>query len=153
MLMRNRLFKIFLTVLVLSSLAVFPVPQVRAQQGPVYRVDPFWPKRLPNKWSMQQVVDIYVDKDDHIWAINRADDARPDELGAMTTPARTECCVLGPEVIEFDTDGNVLKAWGNQTYVPGWPGRLQTIGVDRDLNVYLSGTMPGDSIIDRKSVV
>ena len=55
--------------------------------------------------------------------------------------------MLGPEVLEFDADGNVLRAWGNQTYVPGWPGRLQTIGVDRDLNVYLSGTMPGDSII------
>src|SRR5947209_1060851 len=115
MLMRNRLTKIFFTVLVLSCLAAFAIPRVHAQQGPVYRVDPFWPKRLPNKWSMQQVVDIYVDKDDHIWAINRADDARPDELGAATSPARTECCVLGPEVIEFDTDGNVLKAWGNQT--------------------------------------
>ena len=32
---------------------------------------PFWPKRLPNKWSSQQFVDIYVSKDDHIWAINR----------------------------------------------------------------------------------
>src|SRR6202011_679809 len=146
MLMRNRLTAVSV-VIALSGFAGLAAPAARAQQAPTYRVDPFWPKRLPNKWSMQQVVDIYVDKDDHIWAINRADDARPDELGAMTTPPRTECCVLGPEVIEFDTDGNVLRSWGSQTYVPVWPGRLQTIGVDRDLNVYLSGTMPGDSII------
>ena len=131
----------------LCYLALIAVPDMRAQTAPVYKVDPFWPKRLPNKWSMQQIVDIYVDAEDHIWVLNRADDARPDELGAATTPPRSECCLLGPEVLEFDADGNVLKAWGDQGYVPGWPGRLQTIGVDRDENVWISGTMPGDSII------
>ena len=122
-------------------------PAVRSQNPPVYKVDPFWPKRLPNKWSMQQIVDIYVDKEDHVWVLNRASDARPDELGAATTPPRTECCVIGPEVLEFDTDGSVLRAWGGKDYVLGWPGRLQTIGVDRDENVWISGTTPGDSII------
>jgi len=34
-----------------------------AQNPPQDKLDPFWPKRLPNKWSMQQIVDIYVDKD------------------------------------------------------------------------------------------
>jgi hypothetical protein len=131
----------------LCYLALIAAPTMRAQTAPVYKVDPFWPKRLPNKWSMQQIVDIYIDHEDHIWALNRADDARPDELGAGTTPPRSECCLLGPEVLEFDADGNVLEAWGGQGYVPGWPGRLQTIGVDRDENVWISGTMPGDSII------
>ena len=84
----------------------------RAADAPVYKVDPFWPKPLPNKWSMQQIVDIYVDKNDHIWVLNRSSDARPDETGASTNPPRTECCVIGPEVLEFDTEGNVLKAWG-----------------------------------------
>src|SRR5665213_1303341 len=123
------------------------IPAARSQEGSMYKVDPFWPKRLPNKWSMQQIVDIYVDREDHVWVINRASDARPDELGAATTPPRTECCVVGPEIVEFDTDGSVLRAWGGKDYVPGWPGRLQTIGVDRDENVWISGTMPGDSIL------
>jgi DNA-binding beta-propeller fold protein YncE len=121
-------------------------PEKVPTNGPVYKVDPFWPKPLPNKWSMQQIVDIYIDKDDHIWIINRQTDARPDETGAMTNH-HIECCVLGPEIIEFDQAGNVLKAWGGPNYAPGWPGRLQTLGVDRNLNVYVSGTTPGDSII------
>lgn len=123
------------------------IPAATAQNPPVYKVDPAWPKRLPNKWSMQQIVDIYVDKDDHIWVLNRGDDARPDELGAATTPPRSECCVLGPEILEFDSDGNVLKAWGGPGYVPGWPGRLQTLAVDREGNVWISGTRPGDGIV------
>jgi len=120
---------------------------LRAQKAPAWQVDPFWPKRLPNQWSMQQIVDIYIDRNDHIWVLNRRSDARPDELGAATTPPRTECCVLGPEVLEFDTAGNVLKSWGGPNYVPGWPGRLQTLAVDRTGNVWISGTMPGDSIV------
>jgi len=42
----------------------------------------------------------------------------------------------------------VVNAWGGPDYHPGWPGRLQTIAVDRQKNVYLSGTTPGDSIIE-----
>jgi hypothetical protein len=121
--------------------------QQRAAATPKYRVDPFWPKPLPNKWSMQQIVDIYVDREDHIWAINRRVDARPDELTAATTPPRGECCVPGPEILEFDQAGNVLNAWGGPNYHEGWPGRLQTIAVDRQENVWLSGTTPGDGII------
>ena len=136
---------------VLCCVALAAGAAVRAQQRtpvpPVYKVDPFWPKPLPNKWSMQQIVDMYVDRDDHIWVINRRTDARPDELTAMGTPPRGECCVLGPEILEFDQAGNVVNAWGGPNYHPGWPGRLQTIAVDRDKNVYLSGTTPGDSII------
>lgn len=141
----TRAWALAVSMSVFAALAA--IPPAHSQSAPVYKVDPFWPKRLPNKWSMQQIVDIYVDREDHVWVINRASDARPDELGAATTPPRTECCVVGPEIIEFDVDGSVLRAWGGKDYVAGWPGRLQTLGVDRDENVWISGTMPGDSII------
>ena len=119
---------------------------LRAQDPPTYKVDPFWPRPLPNKWSMQQIVDSYVDKNDHIWVINRSD-TRPDELGAATKPPRAECCVRGPEILEFDADGNVLNGWGSPDYVPGWPHRLQSFVVDREGNVWISGTDLGDSIV------
>ena len=60
------------------------------QGVPVHRVDPFWPKPLPNKWLMQQVPTLTVDKDDHIWVFNRSRGMRPDENGASTNPRSEE---------------------------------------------------------------
>ena len=117
-----------------------------AQAPPAYKVDPFWPKPLPNKWIMQQVPTLVVDKDDHIWVFNRSRGIRPDENGASTTPPRTDCCIAGPAVLEFDTDGNLLNAWGGPDYVPNWP-REQTIAVDGEGNVWISGTQRGSSIL------
>jgi hypothetical protein len=83
-------------VVALAAAALVYGQQQRSPAGPpMYRVDPFWPKPLPNKWSMQQIVDMYIGRDDHVWVLNRRVDARPDELTAMTTPPRGECCVLG----------------------------------------------------------
>lgn len=130
----------------LCGLVLLAACSASAQPSPAYRVDPFWPERLPNKWSMQQIVDIYIGPDDHIWALNRADDARPDETGAARTPPRQECCTIGPEVIEFDQEGKVLRAWGGPGYHPSFPVRLQTLAVDREGNVWLSGNGPGEGI-------
>ena len=117
-----------------------------AQEPPAYQVDPFWPKPLPNKWIMQQVPTLVVDNQDHIWVFNRSTGIRPDENGASTTPPRTDCCIAGPSVLEFDTEGNLLNAWGGPGYVPNWP-REQTIAVDGDGYVWISGTRPGSSIL------
>ena len=64
---------------VLATLALSGVGRAQVVKGqavdasgaPQYRVDPFWPKPLPNKWSMQQVVGIWVDQMDHVWFLNR----------------------------------------------------------------------------------
>jgi hypothetical protein len=113
------------------------------QSVPEYRVDPFWPARLPNNWSMQQIVDISIGPNDHVWAINRHVDARPDETGRSQGENRQLCCTLGPEILEFDPEGNVVRAWGGPDHHPGWPNRLQTLTVDSEGNVWISGTRPG----------
>ena len=52
-------------VLGIAGLVVLSGPGLRSQAGtpaaPVFKVDPFWPKPLPNRWSMQQVTGIGVD--------------------------------------------------------------------------------------------
>jgi hypothetical protein len=53
---------------------------------------------------MQQVTGIHVDSMDHVWFLNRAAAADGDEIGG-DNPARIDCCVRGPEVIELDQDG------------------------------------------------
>ena len=145
-----------LAVGILACCGALPWTAVlRAQSAPVYKVDPYWPKPLPNKWIMQGVPVMVTDKDDHIWVMNRPRDANPDETGASTTPPRTDCCIAAPAVLEFDTDGNLLKGWGGSGYVPGWPaegnprpgaGAEHGIVVDREGNVWISGSARGDSI-------
>lgn len=49
------------TFMVCGVLVLGVASALQAQDPPVYKVDPFWPKPLPNKWSMQQVVDSYVE--------------------------------------------------------------------------------------------
>ena len=35
--------------------------------APTYRVDPFWPKALPNNWILGQVAGVATDQNDHVW--------------------------------------------------------------------------------------
>lgn len=126
-----------------------------AQAPPIYKVDPFWPKPLPNKWIIQGVPVMVTDKNDHIWVISRPRDINPDESGAATNPPRTDCCIAAPAVLEFDTEGNLLSSWGGVDWVPGWPaqgiarpgaGAEHAILVDREGNVWIGGNARGDGI-------
>jgi len=113
---------------------------IDAQGAPMFKVDPFWPKPLPNRWSMQQVTGLYVDdKTGHVWFLNRGQAADGDEIGGDGNPPRIDCCVRGPEAIELDQEGN--------GYDPKWPTALQTILVDRQGNVWIAGTAAQDSIL------
>src|SRR5688572_7370267 len=123
-------------------------PQAVDENGaPIFKVDPFWPKPLPNRWSMQQVTGIHVDHMDHIWFLNRAAAAEGDEVGGDGNPPRIDCCVRGPEVVELDQDGKVAHAWGGPGYHALWPTALQTVIADRKGFVWVGGTAPQDSIL------
>ncbi|MEQ1885635.1 MAG: hypothetical protein ABL967_11290 [Bryobacteraceae bacterium] len=126
-----------------------PVKQaIDANGSPVFKVDPFWPKLLPNRWSMQQVTGLWVDdKTGHVWFLNRANAADGDETGGDGNPPRIDCCLRGPEAIELDQEGNVVSSFGGPGYHPMWPTNLQTIIVDRQGNLWISGTGAQDSII------
>jgi hypothetical protein len=147
---RNKIFAVAITLGFLA-LAAAVVAQVKKGSKdvpvPIYKVDPFWPKPLPNKWILQGIPVMVTDKDDHIWVISRPGDIKPDESGASTNPPRTDCCIAAPAVVEFDTEGNLLKAWGGPGYSPGWPKPNEhAILVDREGNVWISSGGRGNGI-------
>src|SRR5580693_603472 len=75
-----------------------------AQDAPKYKYDSSWPKLpLPNKWTFENVSGMYVDKDDHVWVLQRPSDfdADPTENYASLNPPSAECCVRPPAVLEF----------------------------------------------------
>jgi DNA-binding beta-propeller fold protein YncE len=115
-----------------------------AQSASQYRVDPFWPKQLPNQWIMGQVGGLTVDTKDHVWVLQRPRSATPDELWAGMKPPQGACCVQTPAVIEFDSEGTALRGWGGPGLVPDWPEKEHGIWVDRQGNVWLGGSGPRD---------
>src|SRR4051794_31931840 len=90
--------------------------------APRFEVDPMWPKPLPNNMSQGQTFGVWVDKQDHVGIIPRADSLDGAEAAANQTPPTGECCKLAPPILEFDQAGNLLRSWGGQDG-PGyqWP--------------------------------
>ena len=111
---------------------------------PHYKVDPSWPKVLPNNWIASVTTGIFVDSKDHIWVLNRQRQLAEDDIGAAKTPPTQECCVPAPAVLVFDAQGNVIKSWGGQGYAHDWPVGEHGIFVDKEGNVWIGGAnLPG----------
>jgi hypothetical protein len=125
------------------ALSVFAqAPPAQKNDLPVYKVDPDWPKRLPNNWIVGQVGGMAVDKDDHIWVLQRPRSLTADEASAAQTPPTAECCLPAPSVLEFDADGNLLKYWGGPGYIPHWPANEHGIYADKAGSIWISGSGP-----------
>ena len=45
--------------------------QSSARQAPIFEVDPFWPKPLPNHWVTGSTIGLSVDQQDRVWTIHR----------------------------------------------------------------------------------
>ena len=127
--------------------AAFQHSPVHADGVPEFRVDPFWPKPLPENWMLGQVSGIAVDKDDHIWIVHRPGTLVDDEKGALANPPATKCCKPAPPVLQFDAQGNLLKSWGGKGAGYDWPESEHGIHVDRQGNVWLAGNGPKDQQI------
>ena len=140
--------------------------------APSFMVDPVWPQILPHSWLLGQVGGLYVDSHDHIWVYNRPRTMTNDEAGlekALPGAADAEgqpvdaldqvrangfgadCCRAAPSVLEFDTSGKLLQAWGGPSD-PGWlashckeedgciwPNSEHGIYVDDHDNVWIAG--------------
>ena len=149
---------------------------------PGFVVDPSWPQPLPHNWLIGQVGGLYVDHHDHVWVYSRPRTLSTDEAG-LEGPAPgsrdskgqpidglgqersfgpvSDCCKAAPSVLEFDTDGKLLRAWGGPSdpgFIGGkckaadgciWPNSEHGIYVDQNDNVWISGNSAAPSAEDR----
>jgi hypothetical protein len=132
---------LLLLTLVVSTVAA---TTLRADDVPQFKVDPFWPKPLPENWILGQVAGIAVAPDDKIWIIHRPSTLVDDEKGAQKNPPETKCCKAAPPVMEFDAEGNLLRYWGGPGTGYEWPANEHGIFIDRAGNVWLAGNDKDD---------
>lgn len=173
------------------------VAQSGQSGAPAFRVDPDWPKPLPNNWQIGQVAGIAVDRNDNIWIVHRprtltddeawateaftevcddgqevgpggscADGSEPVAADAFGNPRPfgppADCCVPAPAVLQFDPQGNLLRAWGGPVHrdprwewpTPNctppaceWPANEHGLFVDHNNNVYIAGNGFGDGTL------
>jgi DNA-binding beta-propeller fold protein YncE len=132
----------------LSSVSVFALAictYASAQDHlPSYKVDASWPQELPNNWIMGQVSGIAVDRQDHIWVLQRPGSNAKDDLAAAQNPPVSQCCFDAPPVLEFDAAGNLLQSWGGPGSGYDWPTSEHSVFVDTENNVWITGNGASD---------
>jgi sugar lactone lactonase YvrE len=120
---------------VILGLAVLGSERVRTQtsanaarQAPRFEAAAGWLK-LPNNWVMGVVSAVAVDRHDNVWILHRPRDV-----------AEAQRANMAPSVLEFDSSGKFLQAWGWPVTKELWPGREHCMYVDADDNVWIGGT-------------
>src|SRR6266568_5511628 len=123
----------------------------RLVDAPRFEVDPLWPKPLPNHWLLGSTIGVGVDSRDHVFIIHRGDSTlnQRTEVGMNATPPIGECCTSAPPILEFDPEGNLVKAWGGPSDQYTWPSSNHGISIDDKDNVWIggNGSNPTDSHI------
>jgi DNA-binding beta-propeller fold protein YncE len=114
--------------------------------GPIFEVDPLWPKPLPNHWLLGTTIGVSVDNRDHIWIIHRGGSLSAGETpAAQDPPNAAECCFPAPPVLEFDQAGTLVNYWGGPGEGYEWPASNHGIWVDHMDNVWIGGNGGPDS--------
>ncbi len=119
-----------------------------AVQAPVFEVDPFWPKPLPNHWLLGSAIGVSVDARDHVFIVHRGGSTlnKQTEMSAATTPrSAAECCIPAPPILEFDPAGNVVAHWGGPGNGYEWPASNHGITIDHKGNVWIGGNDEKDA--------
>ena len=120
--------------------------QAQSKEAPMFVVDPFWPKPLPNHWILGATIGLAVDSRDHVYIIHRRDTFNErTEIGAATDPVKADCCIPAPNILEFDPEGNLVNAWGGPGEGYDWPASNHGITVDHKDNIWIGGNGREDS--------
>jgi hypothetical protein len=154
--MNIRLRTFIASCIVVAALGV----AVSAQRGsedqrpvpvPTFKADPWWPKPLPQvtdadgqlrRWVTGGVGGVCIDSHDHIFTLNR---------GGTMGSYEGMSGVLSPEVIVYNTAGDVIDSWGKRK--EGEPPLIAATAhgctVDYQDNVWLTGL--GDGVAQKFS--
>ena len=133
-------------VLLTAAVDVVAAAEATPPKVPQYKVEITWPKLpLPNKWALGELGGLFVDAGDHVWIVQRPGTLVPYEKAAALDPPTASCCFPAPPVIEFDPQGNVVRAWGGPGKGYDWPQSEHGVYVDYKGNVWIGGnaTRPG----------
>jgi DNA-binding beta-propeller fold protein YncE len=103
--------------------------------SPAFTVDSSWP-RLPNNQVTGPAPSIAVDSHDNVWLLHR-----PRLVAAENRDK------AAPPVIELDSTGRFVRAWGGPGEGYEWPSSEHNIFVDSRDNVWISGAGPGDNVL------
>ena len=119
---------------------------------PQYRVDPAWPRPLPEEAGVQlvvgQVAGIAVEeRNGHVWIVHRPSTLLADEIDKAGKPVTHRCCKSLPAVAEFDAAGNYVRGWGGPGAGYDWPKSEHGIYVDPERNVWIAGNANEDNQI------
>lgn len=152
--MENKMTRAIAALMVLGCCLYLPLHAHAQAAPPRYKVDPFWPKELPNNWMIGHVEGIVIGADGHVWVLHHSstlDHPTPhskavdhSDLGLAQQPPISECCLAAPEVIEFDAAGNVVQAWGGHGHTADWPEAVHGFWVDKQKNVWITGNHAPD---------
>ncbi len=135
-------------ILAVGQACVGDTVDAQTAEAPMFEVDPFWPKPLPNHWVLGSAVGVGVDSRDHVFVIHRQQSFNErTEIGAATDPPTGECCIPAPNILEFDPEGNLVNYWGGPSDDYDWPSSNHGITVDHMDNVWIGGNGQGDSHI------
>ncbi len=105
---------------------------LQAPRGvPTFEVDPSWPAKLPSGWVMGVPSWVAVDRHDHVWVLHRPRTLPPQERSKAAPP-----------VLELDTRGKVVRAWGGPSDRYDWPDIEHGIFVDHHDHVWIGGINP-----------
>jgi len=160
---------------VVATLAIVTVDRTpvdaQAKQAPMFEVDPWWPRPLPNHWVTGSTIGLSVDAQDNVWTIHRPntvednfkaadimvgdaggrdDEARPGTGSAGASGSSTpvgKCCKVAPPVLVYDQAGNLIRSWGGPGRGYDWPDSNHGITVDHEGNVWLAGNGAKDTQI------
>jgi DNA-binding beta-propeller fold protein YncE len=140
------IFRAMRLAVAITTLSILGAPAIAQKQAdtPKFVVAASWPKPLPDNMILGQVSGIAVGLNDTVWIVHRPSTLVDDEKGATKTPPETRCCKSAPPVLQFSSDGTLLKSWGGTGQGYEWPKSEHGIHIDRDGSVWLAGNDTGD---------